>query len=63
MTNLYEVQVWQDRGEWHAVVYVVNEVGQRVHELDGVHRHEYLLNTMNYAGQEIVYYEREGGNA
>lgn len=62
MSNNYEVQVWQEGTEWRAQVFVVDLTGQRVHELDGLPYHDYLLNTMNYVGQTIADHERKGGN-
>lgn len=57
-TNGYEVEVWQEGGEWHATVYVTSERGERLEEVNGLANHEYLPNTMAYAAQIIDDYER-----
>lgn len=54
----YQVDVWQEAGEWHATVHVVDDAGNRLEEIDGLAHHDYLLNTMSYAGQAISDYER-----
>jgi hypothetical protein len=54
----YQVDVWLEAGEWHATVCVVDDAGNRLDELPGNLRHDYLLNTMSYAGQAISDFER-----
>lgn len=59
----YQIDVWFEAGEWHARTYLIGEGGGRIDELLGAPHHDHLLNTLNYAGQNIADYEREAVTA